>query len=66
MDTITATTSMVKTDMNKNWIKNNPELAGKSLLQFFKDHPPEAWRLTIQRSHFPGMTLTLCAKRLEP
>jgi hypothetical protein len=50
-------------DMSEGWMKDNPELAGKALLQFFREHPPEEWNLTIRRAFMPGMFLTLSAVR---
>lgn len=57
-----ARTALVKVDMSKGWMKSNPELAGKSLLDFVEQHPPEEWTLTIHRANFPGMFISLCAK----
>ena len=60
-----ARTSSVHVDMSKGWMESHPELAGKALLEFFQDHPPERWKLTIGKAHMPGMYLTLHAIRRD-
>ena len=62
---VNARTVRVEVDMNKLWMQNNPELAGLCLIQFFIDHPPEEWELTIVRAYMPGAWLTLKAALRE-
>ena len=52
-------------EMSEGWMRQNPELAGKALLTFFDEHPPEEWVLTIRRSFMPGMHMTLSAVKRE-
>lgn len=53
----------VDRDMSEGWARDNPELAGKALTEFFREYPPEEWTLTIKRAYMPGMWLTLRADR---
>ncbi len=62
---VTATTSQAAVDMSKGWMRDNPELAGKALLDFFEEYPPDEWKLTISRAFMPGIYLTLRAVRRE-
>ncbi len=57
------TTVRVTQDMNESWMEAHPDLAGKFILEFIQEHPPERWTLSIVKSEVPGMTISLCASR---
>lgn len=47
-DESTARTSQVQTEMNVGWMRENPELAVKAIVEFFNSHPEDQFDYSIQ------------------